>query len=60
VTHDEVDRMLDRAAAVVDGEGRILGTRNLTPAERKAPAVTILLTDDTPWQDFEQDNDAWQ
>jgi hypothetical protein len=59
-SHDEIDRMLDRAASVVDAEGKILGSRDLTPAEKKGPAVTILLVASTPWQEFEQDNDGWQ
>ena len=40
-TPEEVDRALDKAAAVVDGEGRLLGYRDLTPQEARAPAVTI-------------------
>lgn len=54
-THDEIDRMLDKAAAVVDGEGKILGSRDLTPKEKRAPAVTIAVLDHVDWHDFERD-----
>ena len=40
-TPEEVDRALDKAVIVTDGEGRILGTRTPTPQEARAPAVSI-------------------
>jgi hypothetical protein len=56
-TPEEIDRLLDSHVAVTDAQGHILGTRDLTPAERRAPAVSILVLD-AP--EGERDADGWQ
>lgn len=45
-TSEEIDRLLDSAVAVTDAEGRLLGSRDLTPAEKRAPAVTVVMVGD--------------
>jgi hypothetical protein len=47
---EEIERALESHVVVTDAEGNVLGRRDLTPAERRAPAVSILIleADDRP------------
>ena len=57
LTPEEVDRLLDRFFIVYDAaEERTLGSRDLYPQERRAPAVSMLVVN-VP---AEPDNDGWQ